>query len=98
MHPVTKGKADKLEDMPNIGKSIASDLRAIAILHPQQLATRKPMVTYSVLAARMGHRIDPCVLYVLRATQYYLESGEFLPWSKFTGQRKKLLASKRKGK
>jgi predicted flap endonuclease-1-like 5' DNA nuclease len=35
----------KLEDIPNIGKSIASDLRTLGILTPQQLATRDPLKT-----------------------------------------------------
>ena len=96
MPTVDKGQASKLEDIPNIGKSIASDLRAIGILHPQQLATHKPLVTYFALAARMGHRHDPCVLYALMAAQHYLESGESLPWWKFTEQGKMLLATKPK--
>jgi DNA transformation protein len=93
MPPVDKGQASKLEDIPNIGKSIAADLRAIGILHPQQLATHKPLATYFALAARMGHRHDPCVLYALMAAQYYLESGESRPWWKFTEQGKRLLAT-----
>jgi DNA transformation protein len=93
MHPVYKGQASRLEDIPNIGKSIASDLRAIGILHPQQLATHKPLMTYFALAERMGHRHDPCVLYALMAAQHYLESGDALPWWKFTEQGRKLLAA-----
>jgi DNA transformation protein len=98
MHPVIKGQASKLEDIPNVGKSIASDLRAIGILHPQQLAAHKPLATYFALAGRMGHRHDPCVLYVLMAAQHYLERGDALPWWKFTEQGKKLLAANRRGK
>lgn len=93
MHPVIKGQASKLEDIPNIGKSIASDLRAIGILHPHQLATHNPLAAYFALAERMGHRHDPCVLYTLMAAQHYLESGDALPWWKFTEQGKKLLAA-----
>jgi DNA transformation protein len=93
MHPVSKEQASKLEDIPNIGKSIASDLRAIGILHPQQLAAHKPLATYFALAERMGHRHDPCVLYVLMAAQHYLERGDAVPWWKFTEQGKKLLAT-----
>lgn len=98
MHPVIKGQASKLEDIPNIGKSIASDLRAIGILHPQQLAVHKPLATYFALAERMGHRHDPCVLYVLMAAQHYLESGDALPWWKFTEQGRKLLAANGRGR
>lgn len=84
--------AGKLEDIPNIGKSIASDLRTLGILTPQQLATRDPLETYLSLSGNMGHRHDPCVLYTLMAAQHYLQSGAAIPWWKFTEQGKKILA------
>jgi DNA transformation protein len=92
MQPASKDQAIKLEDIPNIGKSIASDLRAIGILRPQQLAAHKPLATYFALAERMGRRHDPCVFYVLMAAQHYLQSGEAVPWWKFTEQGRMLLA------
>ena len=98
MHPVSKEQAIKLEDIPNIGKSIASDLRAIGILHPRQLAAHKPLATYFALAERMGRRHDPCVLYVLMAAQHYLQSGDAIPWWRFTEQGKELLAANRRGR
>jgi hypothetical protein len=49
----------KLEDIPNIGKSIASDLRSLGILNPQQFAGRDPFKTYLALAYCMGKRHDP---------------------------------------
>lgn len=86
-----KASSAKLEELPNIGKSIASDLRAIGILHPQQLADQDPLEIYTELANVMGHRHDPCVLYTLIAAKHFLESGEALSWWKFTEQGKKLL-------
>ncbi len=83
---------DKLEDIPNIGKSIASDLRSLGIHTPQQLATRDPLETYLALSGNMGQRHDPCVLYTLMAAQHYLQSGEAIPWWKFTAQGKKMLS------
>jgi DNA transformation protein len=83
--------ASKLEDIPNIGKSIASDLRALGILTPQQLATRDPLQTYLALSGSMGHRHDPCVLYTFLAAQHYLHSGVSIPWWKFTEQGKQML-------
>ena len=85
--------SDKLEDIPNIGKSIASDLRSIGILNAKQLATRDPLQTYLALSGSMGHRHDPCVLYTFLAAQHYLQTGESIPWWKFTAQGKKLLAT-----
>jgi hypothetical protein len=84
----------RLEDIPNIGKSIASDLRTLGIMTPQQLAGRDPLKTYLALSDCMGKRHDPCVLYTLMAAQHYLQSGESIPWWKFTEPGKKLLAAR----
>ncbi len=89
-----KVNAAKLEDIPNIGRAIASDLRALGILTPQQLATRDPLATYRSLSGRMGRRHDPCVLYTLMAARHFLDNGESIPWWKFTEQGKRLLAAK----
>jgi DNA transformation protein len=89
--------SDKLEVVPNIGKSIASDLRTLGILNSKQLATRDPLQTYLALSDVMGRRHDPCVLYTLIAAQHYLHSGEAIPWWKFTERGRKLLAEHPKG-
>jgi hypothetical protein len=90
------GYSDKLEDIPNIGKSIASDLRCLGILNSNQLATHDPLQTYSALSAVMGPRHDPCVFYTLIAAQHYLQTGEAIPWWKFTEKGKTLLAAHHK--
>ena len=87
MHPA------RLEDIPNIGKSIAADLRGIGIIDPQQLLQHEPLELYLKLGGPMGQRHDPCVLYTLMAARYFLESGESLKWWKFTEQGKKLLST-----
>lgn len=92
MHPVRKGEPAKLEDVPNIGKSIASDLRAIGILHPHQLAKVEPLAIYLAMADGMGKRHDPCVLCALMAAKHFMQSGEKLAWWTFTERGKKLLA------
>ena len=84
----------ELEDIPNIGKSIAADLRGIGIQQPQQLLTQEPLAIYLKLAARMGKRHDPCVLYTLMAARHFMQSGEKLSWWTFTEQGKKLLQSR----
>lgn len=88
--------APRLEDIPNIGKSIASDLRSLGISTPAQLATRDPLATYLSLSDSMGRRHDPCVLYTLLAARHYLENGETIRWWKFTEQGKQLLAAQAK--
>jgi DNA transformation protein len=81
----------KLEDIPNIGKSIAGDLRSLGINTPKELAKCDPLTTYLLLSDSMGKRHDPCVLYTLMAAKHFLESGESIPWWKFTEQGKMLL-------
>ncbi len=93
---VKTGQPTKLEGIPNIGKAIASDLRAIGIFHPQQLAKHDPLATYYALGKRMGHRHDPCVLYTLMAAKHFLQSGESIPWWKFTEEGRKLLTAQSK--
>lgn len=90
--------ATQLEDLPNIGKSIAADLRGLGILTPQQLAQHDPLKTYLALSGSMGQRHDPCVLYTLLAAKHFLDSGESVPWWKFTEQGKALLAAQAKRK
>jgi hypothetical protein len=91
-HASKKKTATKLEDIPNIGKSIAADLRGIGILNPQQLAKQDPLALYLALADRMGQRHDPCVLYTFMAAKHFLQSGESRPWWKFTQAGKRLLS------
>jgi DNA transformation protein len=81
----------RLEDIPNIGKSIAGDLRSLGILTPNELATRDPLKTYLSLSDNMGNRHDPCVLYTLMAAKHFLESGESIAWWQFTQAGKDLL-------
>lgn len=82
----------RLEDIPNIGKSIAADLRGIGIDEPQQLLQHEPLDLYLQLSGPMGKRHDPCVLYTFMAARHFMQSGEKLAWWKFTEQEKKLLA------
>lgn len=86
----------RLEDLPNIGKAIAADLRSIGILRPEQLAERDPLAIYRKLAEVMGHRHDPCVLYVLLAVRHFLTSDEKTAWWTFTEQGRKLLQTETK--
>jgi Pathogenicity locus len=82
----------RLEDLPNIGTSIAGDLRGLGIHSPANLATQDPLATYLRLSTPMGQRHDPCVLYTLLAVKHYLETGEALVWRKFTDAGKRLLS------
>jgi DNA transformation protein len=85
------GHSNKLEDIPNIGKSIAGDLRSLGINTHAELTARDPLQTYLALSDKMGKRHDPCVLYTLLAAQHFLLCGESMPWWKFTAQGQVLL-------
>ena len=89
-------KRSRLEDLPNIGKSIAADLRSLGIHSPEQLATHDPLATYQALATVMGKRLDPCVLYTLLAVAYFQKTGERQPWWRFTEQGRELLFGERR--
>ena len=84
-------RSQRLEDIPNVGKSIAGDLRALGIHTPEELATRDPLQTYLSLSNNMGKRHDPCVLYTLIAAKHFLKSGESIAWWRFTQAGKDLL-------
>lgn len=85
----------RLEDLPNIGKSIASDLRGIGIPTPLELSRHSPLETFGKLATQMGKRHDPCVLHTLLSVQHFQKTGESLPWWKFTEDGKRLLRDSR---
>lgn len=83
----------ELEDLPNIGKVIAADLRRVGIRWPAQLAKREPLAVFRDLAKVMGRRHDPCVLYTLLAAHHFLKFGDAQSWWHFTAAGRKLLSA-----
>ena len=83
--------AISLDQIPNIGKSIANDLVAIGIKRPVQLIGKDPVALYRKLEKVMGERHDPCVCDTLMAAVDFMEGGKSRPWWEFTAKRKKLL-------
>lgn len=81
----------RLEDLPNIGRSIAADLRTFGIHTPADFAKHRPLELYEQLTPVMGHRHDPCVLYTFLSVEHFQKSGEKLPWWKFTAEGKRML-------
>ncbi|MFM6992238.1 MAG: helix-hairpin-helix domain-containing protein [Rhodoferax sp.] len=88
----------KLNSLPNIGKAIASDLHAIGICSPADIKGGDPLNIFNNLKAVMGHRHDPCVYYTLLSVKHFMDSGESLPWWKFTTKGKADLALNRRSK
>jgi hypothetical protein len=92
MESPTGTELTRLEDLPNIGKAIAADLRAIGYMHPAQLVGLDPLAVYDRLARVMGHRHDPCVLDTLISVRHFLDGEAAQLWWKYTPERKRLLA------
>ena len=82
-------KVSLLEELPNIGKAIAADLRLIGIDHPRKLIGKDPFELYKVLCTETGKSHDPCVIDVFMSIVHFMEGGDPLPWWSFTDERKK---------
>ena len=86
-------QAMRLTDIPNIGRSIAADLRQMGIHTPQDVRGMDPVAIYEALRTPMGQRHDPCVLDVFLAAHDFMNGGAVGPWWAFTAQRKAILAT-----
>ncbi len=78
----------KLEDLPNVGKATAADLRLLGIENAEQLRGQDPLVLYQRLGELTGQRQDPCVLDVMMSVVRYMDGGPELPWWSYTKERK----------
>lgn len=86
-------ECEALEQLPNIGPSLAADLRAIGIDHPRQLATRDAFELYRALCAQRGRRQDPCVLDTFLAATDFMRGAAPSPWWRYTAQRKQVFGA-----
>ena len=84
----TAAECERLEQLPNIGPSIAADLRLLGIAHPQELAGRDPFELYQALCTQTGKRQDPCVLDTFMAATAFMGGAEARPWWDYTAERK----------
>jgi Pathogenicity locus len=81
-------ECQQLEQLPNIGPSIAGDLRLIGVQHPQALADADAMQLYQRLCQLTGKRHDPCVLDTFMAAIDFMHGADPKPWWLYTAQRK----------
>lgn len=88
----TAKEANKLEDIPNIGKRVAEDLRLLGITVPEQLAKKDPIALYENLCKKTGRRVDPCMIDVFMAAVDFMNGAKAMPWWAYTAERKKLYA------
>jgi len=77
-----------LEQLPNIGPSLAADLRLIGIEQPQDLRGKDAFVLYQKLCAATGQRQDPCVLDTFMAATDFMGGAPAAPWWHYTARRK----------
>ena len=86
----TAAECEALEQLPNIGPSLAADLRLLGVVHPQALATQEPLALYQALCTRTGKRQDPCVLDTFMAITDFMRGAAAARWWAYTAQRKRL--------
>jgi Pathogenicity locus len=79
-----------LEHLPNIGPSLAANLRLIGIHTPRELRGHDAFVLYQKLNAATGARNDPCVLDTFMAAVDFMNGAAPAPWWAYTAQRKAL--------
>jgi hypothetical protein len=81
-------ECERLEQLPNIGPSLAADLRDVGIGHPGELADKEPFALYTALCQLRGTRQDPCVLDTFMAAVDFMRGAAPQPWWAYTAQRK----------
>jgi DNA transformation protein len=91
MKAATAAIAQRLEDIPNIGPSIADDLRALDIYEPAQLVRMDPYALYARSNALAGVVQDPCLCDTFIAAVRFMEGGPVRPWWYYTPERKQHL-------
>jgi len=89
--PDDPADAIHLEQLPGIGPAMAADLRLLGITHPAELTGQDAYRLYDSLCKRTGARHDPCVIDVFLGAIHYMNTGEVLPWWRFTPERKQVL-------
>jgi Pathogenicity locus len=82
----------RLEDLPNIGSTMANDLRLLDIQHPQHLIGKNAYQMHRELCKLTDKKQDPCVIDVFLAIVDFMEGGDPAPWWHFTEERKRYLS------
>ncbi|MDD2358582.1 MAG: helix-hairpin-helix domain-containing protein [Thiovulaceae bacterium] len=85
---VVRQKVQKLTDLPNIGVSLADDLRLIGIETPKELEGKDAFELYEMLCKKSGTRQDPCVLDVFMSITDFMNGSEPKVWWDYTQKRK----------
>ena len=91
MHPdkVSRVRLSVLTDLPNIGPSLAADLRLLGTEPPHQLTGRGGSDLYRRLCGLTQTRHDPCVLDTFLSITDFMAGNPARPWWYFTAERKR---------
>lgn len=92
MNPANRAHISDLEDIPNVGPSLADKLRLIGVQSPKDLAGKDPYAMYDDLCQATGVRHDPCVIDVFIAAVRFMDGKPPKPWWKYTPERKRVMA------
>jgi len=95
--PDLRARVTVLEDLPNVGKAVAADLRQLGIRAPCDLAGRDPYALYDALNRATGMRHDPCLLDTFIAVVRFVDGGPARPWWAYTAERKRTLRKRSPG-
>ena len=98
MKSVNRAEIIDLQQIPNIGPSMAANLRRIGVLTPHDLLGKDPYTLYDALCQTTGVRQDPCVIDVFIAAVRFMAGEPAKPWWKYTPERKRTLAARPQGK
>lgn len=86
---ITPDEANEFEQIPNIGESLAEDLRSIGLKHPVDLKKQNPYEMYLKLCRKTKSYQDPCVLDVFISAVSFMKGKGVRMWWEFTPERKK---------
>jgi hypothetical protein len=89
----TAAECERLEQLPNIGPSLAADLRRIGIERPADLHGQDAFALYHRLCEATGQRQDPCVLDTFMAATDFMRGAAAAPWWRYTAERKATFGS-----
>lgn len=83
-------EAITLDQIPNVGKGLARELRQIGFNRPHHLRGQDPVVVYTKLVSN-GMEPNLQTADILFAAIDFMNGGTPKPWEEFSEQRKKVL-------
>ena len=79
----------RFEDIPNIGRQMAADFKALGLRGPEDLTGKDAFALYQKRCRQTGTRQDPCVLDTYLAAVDFMNGAPVRPWWAYTAERKR---------